>query len=158
MFEDKIFNALTVDVEDYFHVNAFKKYINTNEWDSYPVRVEDNTMKILETLDEFSVKATFFILGWVTEKCPSIIREIQGRGHEIACHGHGHQLVYDMGPEKFREDIRRAKGVLEEMTGKKVNGYRAPTYSITKKSLWALDILIEEGWQVDLVDICIIVH
>ena len=149
MLNDKISNALTIDVEDYFHVNAFKNIIKPREWNSYPVRVEDNTNRILETLDQFSVKATFFVLGWVAEKCPSIIREIQNSGHEIACHGYGHQLVYDLGPDKFREDIRRAKGLLEEMTGKKINGYRAPTYSITKESLWALDILIEEGFTYD---------
>ena len=99
-------NALTIDVEDYFHVNAFKKYIDTSEWDNYPVRVENNTLRILEMLDIFSVKATFFILGWVAEKCPSIIKEIHERGHEIACHGYGHQLVYDIGSAKFRKDIK----------------------------------------------------
>jgi polysaccharide deacetylase family protein (PEP-CTERM system associated) len=142
-------NALTIDVEDYFHVTAFEKYICEKTWDSYPLRVEDNTLLILDLLDEFSVKATFFILGWVAERRPALIREIHKRGHEIACHGYGHKLVYRIGPENFREDIRKARLILEDICGVKVNGYRAPSYSITGDSLWAFDILIEEGFLYD---------
>jgi polysaccharide deacetylase family protein (PEP-CTERM system associated) len=142
-------NALTIDVEDYFHVTAFEKYIRTEDWDNYPLRVVDNTLKILDILDERSVKATFFVLGWVAKRCPSLVKEIQKRGHEIACHGYGHELIYRIGPENFRRDIRKARMLLEDISGKKINGYRAPSYSITKKSLWAFDILIEEGFTYD---------
>ncbi|ODS30905.1 MAG: polysaccharide deacetylase [Candidatus Scalindua rubra] len=142
-------NALTIDVEDYFQVTAFEKYVKYEDWDIYPSRVESNTLKILEMLDELSVKATFFILGWVAERCPSVVREIQKRGHEIASHGYKHKLLYHISPEDFRKDIRRAKMLLEDISGKKINGYRAPSYSITEESMWALDILIKEGFLYD---------
>lgn len=142
-------NALTIDVEDYFQVNAFAKVVQQDTWDSYPLRVGDNTRRILDMLDEYGIKATFFVLGWVAERVPGLVGEICGRGHEIACHGYGHELIYSIGPDAFRQDIRRAKRILEEQCGQKVNGYRAPSYSITKASLWALDILIEEGFSYD---------
>ncbi|MSM38736.1 MAG: DUF3473 domain-containing protein [Geobacter sp.] len=142
-------NALTIDVEDYFQVNAFAPYLSRDKWDLIPLRVVDNTLRILEMLDANNLKATFFILGWVAERESGLIREIQRRGHEIACHGYGHELIYDIGPERFREDLRRAKGIIEELIGSRVFGYRAPSYSITEKSLWALDILIEEGFTYD---------
>jgi polysaccharide deacetylase family protein (PEP-CTERM system associated) len=144
-----MYNAITIDVEDYFHVTAFEKYIDQDDWGTYPLRVQNNTFKILDMLDEYSVKATFFILGWVAERCPEIIKETQRRGHEIACHGYDHKLIYRIGPDNFREDIRKSKGLLEDISGRKIKGYRAPTYSITKESLWALDILIEEGFVYD---------
>lgn len=142
-------NALTIDVEDYFQVNAFSRQIRPDEWDSYPLRVEDNTRRILDMLDEFDFKATFFVLGWIAERVPHLVREIQNKGHEIACHGYGHQLVYSIGPDAFRLDVRRAKQILEDVCGVKVCGYRAPSYSITKQSLWAFDILLEEGFSYD---------
>lgn len=142
-------NALTIDVEDYFQVNAFARYIRREDWDSYPLRVEGNTRRILEMLDEFSVKGTFFVLGWIAERLPSLVREIKKQGHEIACHGYGHELIYCIGPDLFRRDIRRAKELLEDISGERIYGYRAPSYSITKHSLWALDILIEEGFCYD---------
>ena len=142
-------NALTIDVEDYFQVNAFAGVIRRDEWDTFPLRVGDNTRRILDMLDEFQVKGTFFILGWVAEREPELVREISHRGHEVACHGYGHELVYAIGPEAFRTDVRRAKQLLEDISGVHVAGYRAPSYSITKKSLWALDILVEEGFQYD---------
>jgi polysaccharide deacetylase family protein (PEP-CTERM system associated) len=142
-------NALTIDVEDYFQVTAFARSVKRSEWDSYPLRVEDNTRRILDMLDEFAITATFFVLGWIGERTPQLIKEIQTRGHEIACHGYGHELVYDIGPDAFRADIRRAKQILENLCGTRVLGYRAPSYSITKKSLWAFDILIEEGFTYD---------
>ncbi len=144
-----IVNALTVDVEDYFQVNAFARVVKHSEWDSFKPRVVANTLKTLDLLDVFSVKATFFILGWVAERAPGLVAEIAGRGHEVACHGYGHQLVYEIGPDRFREDIRRAKGIIEGITGEAVHGYRAPSYSITGRSLWALDILVEEGFSYD---------
>ena len=142
-------NALTIDVEDYFHVTAFERQIKPGEWDRYPLRVEGNTLRILDMLDEFALKATFFVLGWVAERLPALIKEISRRGHEIACHGYGHQLVYRLSPQEFRQDISRSKNILEDICGERVHGYRAPSYSITAKSLWALDILVEEGFTYD---------
>jgi len=142
-------NALTIDVEDYFQVNAFAGIIRQEQWDSYPLRVDGNSRRILEMLDRYSIKATFFILGWVAERLPELTKEIHRRGHEVACHGYGHELIYAIGPERFREDIRRSKMLLEDQCGERVNGYRAPSYSITKRSLWALDILVEEGFIYD---------
>lgn len=142
-------NALTIDVEDYFQVNAFVRHVRPDQWDSYPLRVDRNTLRILDLLDSFTVKATFFILGWVAQRLPELVREIHRRGHEIACHGYGHELIYLIGQERFRADIRRAKILLEDQCGVAVNGYRAPSYSITNRSLWALDILVEEGFTYD---------
>lgn len=142
-------NALTIDVEDYFQVNAFEPYIPRENWDRYPLRVADNVARLLDLLDEYQVKATFFVLGWVAERVPRTVREIQARGHEVASHGYGHQLIFRIGPQAFRDDIRRAKGVLEDITGTAVRGYRAPTYSITRESLWAFDLLLEAGFSFD---------
>lgn len=142
-------NALTIDVEDYFHVTAFERQIKPKEWDSYPLRVENNTLRILDLLDEFALRATFFVLGWVAERLPSLVKEIHRRGHEIACHGYGHQLVYRLSPQQFREDVALAKNILEDLCGETVRGYRAPSYSITAKSFWALDVLVEEGFSYD---------
>lgn len=142
-------NALTIDVEDYFQVGAFDSVISRREWDSYPLRVGDNTYRILEILDEFSVKATFFVLGWVAERLPSLVRSIAARGHEVACHGYGHELVFRIGPERFRDDVQNAKALIEDITGSPVRGYRAPSYSITAESLWAYDILVEVGFTYD---------
>lgn len=142
-------NALTIDVEDYFQVTAFDPYVRREEWHRFPMRVKDNTFRILDMLDEFGISATFFILGWVAEHNPSIVKEIQRRGHEIASHGYAHQLVYKIGPEKFREDVSVGRKILEELCGEKVTGYRAPSYSITNKSLWAFDVLVEEGFEYD---------
>lgn len=142
-------NALTIDVEDYFQVNAFAGRICQEQWSSYSLRVDGNTRRILDMLDSYGISATFFILGWVAERLPALTKEIHRRGHEIACHGYGHELVYAIGPERFRSDIRRSKMLLEDQCGVRVNGYRAPSYSITKQSLWALDILVEEGFNYD---------
>ena len=142
-------NALTIDVEDYFHVTAFERHVKPDEWDSYPLRVEGNTLRILDMLDEFALRATFFVLGWVAERLPSLVKEIHRRGHEIACHGYAHQLVYRLSPEEFRKDVSRAKSILENLCGERVNGYRAPSYSIMTRSLWALDVLVEEGFSYD---------
>lgn len=144
-----IVNALTIDVEDFFHVNAFSRRISRDDWDSYKLRVGENTSLILDMLDEFSVQGTFFILGWVAEKVPLLVKAIKSRGHEIGCHGFNHQLIYDIGPSAFRDDIKRAKMLLEDILGEEVCGYRAPSYSITTRSLWAVDILIEEGFRFD---------
>lgn len=142
-------NALTIDVEDYYMVSAFADVIRFEEWGGYESRVERNTYRILDLLDKHNVKGTFFTLGWVAEKCPGLVKAIYDRGHEVACHSYNHRLIYDMTPEEFREDTRKAKAILEDITGSRVMGYRAPSYSIVKSSLWAIDILIEEGFRYD---------
>jgi polysaccharide deacetylase family protein (PEP-CTERM system associated) len=144
-----IYNALTIDVEDYYMVSAFADVIKFEDWNIFESRVERNTYKILQLLDQRHVKATFFILGWVAEHHPQLVRDIKSGDHEIACHGYNHRLVYDMSPEAFRKDIRVAKDRLEDVTGVQVIGYRAPSYSIVKNTLWALDVLIEEGFLYD---------
>lgn len=142
-------NAVSIDVEDYFHVTAFERYIPAADWNLYPVRVVNNTLRILDLLDEFAVKATFFVLGWVAHRYPGLVHEINRRGHEIACHGFAHRRIYTLSPLEFRNDVRKSKDVIENICGKRVLGYRAPSYSIVKQSLWALDILIEEGFAYD---------
>lgn len=142
-------NAITIDVEDYYQVSAFETVVQRAEWDHFESRVERNTYRLLDILDEYKTKGTFFVLGWVAERHPSLVREIDARGHEVASHGYSHQRVYTQSPEKFREETRLSKRILEDTTGKLIAGYRAASYSITEKSLWALDILIEEGYLYD---------
>ena len=137
---------MSIDVEDWFQVENLKGAIPRSQWDHYPLRVGDNTRLILDIFDATGTKATFFCLGWVADRDPGLIREIADRGHEIASHGYAHELLYDIGPERFREDLRRAQGILEDASGQSVTGYRAPSFSITD---WALDILAEEGYQYD---------
>ena len=141
--------AFTVDVEDYFHVSAFADVIRPEDWDHYECRVERNTRQILELAARHSTRGTFFILGWIAERYPELVREIQSAGHEIGCHSHMHQLVYELGPHRFRGDLIRARDTLEYITGEPVRLFRAPSFSITQQSLWALDILIEEGFDTD---------
>ncbi len=142
-------NALTIDVEDYFHVQAFANVIVPNDWCRYPMRVESNTYRLLELLDRRAVRATFFMLGWVAERCPSLVRHILDGGHEIGSHGYGHQMIGRGDEKTFRRDVGRAKSILEDQTGTKVKGYRAPSYSITSKTLWALEVLGELGFEYD---------
>jgi len=142
-------NALTVDVEDYFHVSAFANSIDQREWGDYPLRVERNTHLLLDLFDENQVKATFFVLGWVAERTVNLVEEIHARGHEVASHGYSHQLVYNQSPETFKQETLRSKSILEDIIQADVNGYRAASYSITDKSRWALDILIEAGFEYD---------
>ncbi len=149
MSNDPITNAFTVDVEDYYQVEAFKRYINRGQWDDFASHVEANTDRILGLLDEKSVKATFFVLGCVAEKHPLIVKKIVGCGHEIASHGYSHDLIYQQTPELFREETLRSKSILEDQAQTRVTGYRAATYSITRQSLWALDILVEAGFTYD---------
>jgi len=147
--EEPVVNAMSVDVEDYFHVSVFDGIVPRTEWDAMESRVCANTERLLDIFDEYSVRSTFFVLGWVGEKYPALVTAIAARGHEVASHGYAHRLVYDQTPAAFREDVRRAKALLEEASGRPVVGYRAPSYSITPRSLWALDVLIEEGYQYD---------
>jgi polysaccharide deacetylase family protein (PEP-CTERM system associated) len=144
-----ITNALTIDVEDYYMVSAFSDIVKFEDWERHESRVKKNTYRILELMEENNVKATFFVLGWVGEKYPGLVKDIHSSGHEVACHGYNHRLIYDLSPEEFRDDTRRAKGILEDNIGVPVNGYRATSYSIVKETLWALDILIEEGFLYD---------
>ena len=144
-----IYNALTIDVEDYYMVSAFADVVKFEDWHRYESRVEKNTYRILELLNEHNVRATFFVLGWVAERFSKLVRDIHSMGHEVACHGYNHRLIYEQYPHEFREDVSMAKNILEDIIGKPVIGYRAPSYSIIKKTLWAIDILIEEGFLYD---------
>ena len=144
-----VVNAMTIDVEDYFHVSVFDGVVPRHLWEGFESRVSANTARLLEIFAEFEVTGTFFVLGWVAKRFPQLVRDIAGAGHEIASHGYGHRLVYDQTPKAFREDVRRAKALLESAAGAPVLGYRAPSYSVTPRSLWALDILIEEGYRYD---------
>lgn len=142
-------NAFTVDVEDYFHVSAFADRIPSGDWDQFESRVERNTDRILNLLGRHGIKATFFILGWVADRHPDLVRRIDRCGHEIGTHSYWHRLVYDQTPEEFREDLRRSILLLEDITSKPIVSYRAPSFSITRKSQWALPILADEGIRYD---------
>ncbi|RMF19225.1 MAG: DUF3473 domain-containing protein [Gammaproteobacteria bacterium] len=142
-------NAFTVDVEDYFQVAALSETISPDDWETWPCFVERNTGRILDLLAEKHIQGTFFILGWIAERYPALVRRIQREGHEIASHGYSHQLIYTQSPDVFRDETRRSKQLLEDITGEPVRGYRAASYSITRQSLWALDILAELGFEWD---------
>ena len=144
-----VINAMTVDVEDYFHVSVFDGIVPRSRWADMESRVCANTERLLDIFDEFNVRSTFFMLGWVAERHPGLVRDIAQRGHEIASHGYAHRLIYDQTPAAFRDDVRRAKQLLEDAAGCFVAGFRAPSYSVTPRSLWALDVLIEEGYRYD---------
>lgn len=149
MATQTIENALTIDVEDYFQVAALSEAVKYDDWHSMEYRAEANTDRILTLFDNAGVKATFFTLGWVAERSPKLIRRIADAGHEVASHGYSHQLIYNQTPDVFREETIRSKGILEDILGKPVTGYRAASYSITNQSRWALDILAEEGFTWD---------
>ena len=146
--EEKV-NVLSIDVEDYYHVAAFEKHVRFEDWDKFESRVERNTRHLLELLSQGNIEATFFFLGWVAERNKSLVREVKSQGHEIGCHSFSHKMIFTQQREEFKKDIERSKSILEDLIGEKVIGYRAPTYSITKDSLWALDVLIEMGFQYD---------
>ncbi|MDH5570123.1 MAG: DUF3473 domain-containing protein [Gammaproteobacteria bacterium] len=149
MSENGIENAFTIDVEDYFQVSAFENDIKRSEWDSIESRVVNNTQCILRMLDKHNIKATFFILGWVAERNKQLVMDISSEGHEIASHGYSHKLIYNQSKSEFRDETLKAKHLLEDIIQKPVNGYRAASYSITKDSLWALDILANAGFKYD---------
>lgn len=142
-------NALTFDIEDYYHVQAFAHVIRPTDWPRYPMRVEKNTYRLLEMLAARKIRATFFVLGWVAERCAALVAEILKGGHEIGCHGYAHQMIGRGRREDFRDDILRAKSILEDQLGIAVKSYRAPSYSITSSTLWALEILAESGFECD---------
>lgn len=140
-----VLNALTVDVEDYFHVQAFAGRIDPSDWASLRPRVERNTVRLLDLFGEAQVSATFFTLGWVAERHPGLVRRILAAGHEVASHGHGHRPARELGPDGFRTDVRRAKAALEDIGGAPVGGYRAPTFSLGPNTPWAWEVLADEG-------------
>lgn len=142
-------NVLSVDVEDYFQVEAFTDIVKPADWDTYPSRVESNTARLLDLFDQCGVKATFFILGWVAEHKPALVRNIVSRGHEPACHSYWHRLIYRLSPAEFREDTARAKDCIEQAGGEPVYGYRAPSFSVTAQSRWAPQVLAELGFRYD---------
>jgi polysaccharide deacetylase family protein (PEP-CTERM system associated) len=142
-------NALTVDVEDYYQVESFADIVSRQDWARWESRIERNTYKLLEVFARHNAHGTFFILGWVAERHPRLAREILSAGHEIACHSYDHQFILNQRREDFRADVRRAKTLIEDITGAAVEGYRAPTYSIVEQTLWALEILVEEGFRYD---------
>jgi len=142
-------NAFTVDVEDYFHVTAFEGSVPRTNWASLPARVVASTRRLLELLERHDVRGTFFVLGWVARQFPALVREIHAAGHEIGSHGFWHRLIYTQTPVEFRSDLRQSKLVLEDVIGQPVTAFRAPSFSITRRSLWALDVLVEEGFISD---------
>ncbi len=144
-----ITNALTVDVEDYFQVSAFREQVSPDDWPHFESRVVANTHRVLDVFDEGGATATFFVLGWIAERHPQLVRDIASRGHEIACHGFSHQLIYGQSKAVFTEETRRAKDVLEAQVQKPVRGYRAASFSITDASRWALDVLADCGFEYD---------
>lgn len=142
-------HALTVDVEDYYHVSAFANTVSPSQWADMPSRLEDNTRKLLALFEQHDTVATFFVLGWVAERFGNLVKDIASQGHEVASHGYSHQLVFEQSPSVFRSETLRSKALLEDLIGQEVKGYRAASYSITRQSLWALDILVEAGFSYD---------
>lgn len=142
-------NAMTIDVEDYFHVSAFASVVSPAEWPGLSSRVVGSTERVLGVLEHAGVHATFFVLGWVAERFPGLVRRICDDGHEIASHSFDHGLVYDKSADAFRADLRRAAAAIHDACGVTVRGYRAPSYSITERSMWALDVLADEGYSYD---------
>jgi len=140
-------NAMTVDVEEYFTVQALDQKIPREEWPAHPLHAGDQTRRLLDLFDGHGIKATFFMLGWVAERHAGLAREIHARGHEVAAHSYWHKLVFSMTPDEYRVDLKRVKALLEDEIGAPVIGYRAPTYSVTRDALWAHDILSEEGFK-----------
>ena len=142
-------HAMTIDVEDYYQVSALAEAIKPSDWENWPSRVEQNTDKLLALFDDAGINATFFVLGWVAERHPELVKRIAAGNHEIASHGYSHQLVFNQSPDVFREETRKSKEILENIVQQPVLGYRAASYSITAKSFWALDILAELGFTWD---------
>lgn len=142
-------HCLSFDIEEHFQVSAFESPMRRRSWDYFESRVERNTDRILDLIESRGVRATFFILGWVAERCPLLVKRISAGGHEIASHGYSHELIPSQTLQRFREDVRKTKAILEGLTGQRVYGYRAPSFSITKESIWALSVLCEEGYVYD---------
>lgn len=144
-----LLNAFSVDVEDYYQVAAFEGAVRRESWSRYEPRVDRNTRRILGLLERHGVRATFFVLGWIAERNRELVQEIVARGHELAAHGYDHRRITELTPAEFRADVRKTKRLLEEIGGSEVIGYRAPTYSVVDRTLWALEVLAEEGYLYD---------
>lgn len=142
-------HLFTVDVEDYFQVSAFDAAVSRADWPALPSRVARNVGRLLELLARHDTVGTFFVLGWIADNHPGVVREIAGAGHEIASHGWWHRRVCTLTPDEFREDVRASKAILEEVSGRPVLGFRAPSFSIVPGTEWALDVLVEEGYEYD---------
>jgi len=142
-------HVFSVDLEEYFQVQAFDGVVGREEWSLIPSRVQASTERILDLLDAARATATFFTLGWIADRHPGLVRQISERGHEIASHGYGHELLTRMGADEFRRDLRRSRQALENAVGQPVLGYRAPTFSLVPETAWAFDVLIEEGFEYD---------
>lgn len=140
-------NAMTVDVEDFFHVSAFDKIIKPSDWDDYQPRVDANTRRLLDVFARHGVKSTFFVLGWVAERYPELIKEIHAQGHEIASHGYSHRRAYEQTPEEFKADVLRSRDHLQDLLGESITGYRAPSFSIGYSNEWAFEVLAELGFR-----------
>lgn len=145
--ERDIANAMTIDVEEYFQVSGLAPQVPRRTWDSYPSRVERNTNIVLDMLADRGARGTFFVLGWIAERFPTLIRRIVDAGHELASHGHDHVRIFDQSQKAFRADVTRSKHILEDVSGTVVKGYRAPCFSIVKNTLWAFDVLAEVGYR-----------
>tara|TARA_B100000745_G_scaffold9219_1_gene7341 strand:- start:1286 stop:2131 length:846 start_codon:yes stop_codon:yes gene_type:complete len=139
--------AMTIDVEDYFHVSAFEKQICPSSWSGQRLRVDKSTRRVLEIFDKFDISATFFILGWVAEACPQLVKEIAAHGHEIGCHSMNHRRATTQTPDEFRQDTEQCLKLLQDLTGDPVIGYRAPSFSIDDSNVWAFDVLQELGFK-----------
>jgi polysaccharide deacetylase family protein (PEP-CTERM system associated) len=142
-------NALSVDVEDYFQVSAFSATVHPSSWDRFECRAERNTLALLDLLDRHRTTATFFVLGWIAERFPGLVREIHGRGHEVASHGRDHQTLDCLNAESFRSEVREQKVLLEDLIQASILGYRAPSFSVTRRTTWALQVLLDEGYRYD---------
>lgn len=142
-------NALTIDVEDYFQVGVFQDRLPASEWESLTPRIERNLARCVELLDARGIKATFFVLGWIAERWPEAVRRLDEAGHEIGSHGHGHQPIWKLTPDEFREDVRRSQGAIGDAVGRAPTSFRAPCFSVVERTLWALEILQEEGIRDD---------
>lgn len=140
-------NAMTVDVEDFFHVSAFDSIIDPDKWDEYKPRVDQNTRRLLDVFAKANVKSTFFVLGWVAERYPDLIKLIHDQGHEVASHGYAHRRAYEQTPEQFHADVKRSKDHLEDLLGVKIAGYRAPSFSIGYDNEWAFEVLVDLGFD-----------
>ena len=143
----EIANALSVDVEDYFQVSALAPHVPRMEWERIPCRVERNVEAILSLFADSGARATFFTLGWIAERYPALVRRIVAEGHELASHGYGHLRIHEQTPPEFTQDIERAKALLEDLSGTQVKGYRAPSFSISKQTLWAFERIAQAGYR-----------
>jgi polysaccharide deacetylase family protein (PEP-CTERM system associated) len=150
-------NALTFDVEEYFHAEALTGCVQPSDWTRLPSRVVASTVALLDLLDRHRVSATFFVLGWIAERHPALVRALHARGHAVACHGYAHRLISTMDRRSLQDDIRRAKSTIEDVIGAPILGYRAPTFSVIREARWALEVPATEGFRYDS-SICPIHH